>query len=67
MIIYVFEFFLIIWGKLSELKPEPEFLTSWSRSWNRTKMDRLRNTGILYSAFENKRNLKGTFFQYYFH
>jgi hypothetical protein len=55
MIIYVFkkhenfsktmkiiEFFLIILGKLSE--PEPEFLTSWSRS--RTKMDRLRNTGI---------------------
>jgi hypothetical protein len=51
MIIYVFkkhenclktikivEFFLIIWGKLSEL--ESEFLTSWSR----TKMDRLRNT-----------------------
>jgi hypothetical protein len=39
------EFFLIIWGKLSELElePEPEFLTSWSRS--RTKMDRLRNTG----------------------
>jgi hypothetical protein len=44
MIIYVFkkqeiflktmkivEFFLIIWGKLSELEPEPEFLTSWSR------------------------------------
>jgi hypothetical protein len=59
MIIYVFkkhgnflktmkivEFFLIIWGKLSELEPEPEFLTSWSRSrnWSRTKMDRLHNT-----------------------
>jgi hypothetical protein len=59
MIIYVFkkhenflktmkivEFFWItgIWGKLSELEPEPEFLTSWSRSWSRTKMDRLRNT-----------------------
>jgi hypothetical protein len=56
MIIYVFkknkksletmnivEFFLIIWGKWSELEPEPEFLTSWSRSWSRTKMDRLRN------------------------
>jgi hypothetical protein len=55
MIIYVFkkhefflktmkivEFFIIIWGKLSELEPEPEFFTSWSRS--RTKMDRLRNT-----------------------
>jgi hypothetical protein len=53
MIIYVFkkhgillktmeivEFFSIIWGKLSDLEPEPEFLTSWSR----TKMDRLRNT-----------------------
>jgi hypothetical protein len=59
MIIYVFkkhanilktmkiiEFFLIIWGKLSELEPKPEFLTSWSRSWSRTKMDRLRNTGV---------------------
>jgi hypothetical protein len=57
MIIYVFkkheiflktikivEFFLIIWGKLSEL--EPEFLTSWSRSWSRKKMERLRNTGL---------------------
>jgi hypothetical protein len=29
--------------KRSELEPEPEFLTSWSRS--RTKMNRLRNTG----------------------
>jgi hypothetical protein len=38
----IVEFFLIIWRKLSELEPEPEFLTSWSRS--RTKMDRLRNT-----------------------
>jgi hypothetical protein len=59
MIIYVFkkhenflktmkivEFFLIIREKLSELEPEPEFLTSWSRSWSRTKMDRLRNTGL---------------------
>jgi hypothetical protein len=59
MIIYVFkkheiflktmkivEFFLIIWGKMSELEPEPEFLTSWSRSrsWSRKKMDQLRNT-----------------------
>jgi hypothetical protein len=57
MIIYVFkkhenflktmkivEFFLMIWGKLSEL--EQEFLRSWSRSWSRTKMDRLRNTGL---------------------
>jgi hypothetical protein len=56
MIIFVFkkhenffetvEFFLIIWGKWSELEPEPEqeFLTSWSRSRSRTKMDRLRNT-----------------------
>jgi hypothetical protein len=34
----IVEFFLIIWGKLSE--PEPEFLTS------RTKMDRLRNTDL---------------------
>jgi hypothetical protein len=59
MIIYVFkkhenylktmkidEFFLIMWGNLSELEPEPGFLTSWSRSWSRTKMDRLRNTDI---------------------
>jgi hypothetical protein len=38
----IVEFFLTIWGKLSELEPEPEFLISWSRS--RTKMDRLRNT-----------------------
>jgi hypothetical protein len=61
MIIYVFEkhehflktikiveFFLIIWRKFSELEtePEPEFLTSCSRSrsWSRTKMDLLRNT-----------------------
>jgi hypothetical protein len=36
----IVKFFLIIWGKLSEL----EFFTSWSRSWSRTKMDRLRNT-----------------------
>jgi hypothetical protein len=46
----IVEFFLIIWGKWSELEPEPEFLTSWSwswsRSWSRTKIDRLRNTGI---------------------
>jgi hypothetical protein len=40
----IVEFFLILWGKLSEVEPEPEFLTSWSRSWSRTKMDRLRNT-----------------------
>jgi hypothetical protein len=61
MIIYVFkkheiflkpmkivESFLIICGKLSELEPDPEFLTSWSRSrsWSGTKMDRLRNTGF---------------------
>jgi hypothetical protein len=39
----IVEFFLIIWGKWPELEPEPEFLTSWSRS--HTKMDRLRNTG----------------------
>jgi hypothetical protein len=38
----IVEFFLIIWGKCFELDPEPEFLTSWSRS--RTKMDRLCNT-----------------------
>jgi hypothetical protein len=37
----IVEFFLIIWGKWPE--PEPEFLTSWSRSRSRTKMDRLRN------------------------
>jgi hypothetical protein len=42
----IVEFFLIIRGKWSELEPEPEFLTSWSRS--RTKMDRLRNTGIMH-------------------
>jgi hypothetical protein len=40
----IVEFFKIIWGKWYELEPEPEFLTSWSRSWSRTKMDRLRNT-----------------------
>jgi hypothetical protein len=40
----IVEFFSIIWGKLSKLEPEPEFLTSWSRSWSQTKMDRLRNT-----------------------
>jgi hypothetical protein len=40
----IVEFFLIIWGKLSELEPEPEFLTSWAQSRSRTKMDRLRNT-----------------------
>jgi hypothetical protein len=38
----IVEFFLITWGKWSELEAEPEFLTSWSRS--RTKMDWLRNT-----------------------
>jgi hypothetical protein len=37
----IVEFFLIIWGKWSELEPEPELLTSGSS----TKMDRLRNTG----------------------
>jgi hypothetical protein len=66
MIIYVFkkheiflktmknvEFFLIIRDKLSVLEPEPEFLTSWCRSWSRTKMDRLRNTGAqLFSFYE---------------
>jgi hypothetical protein len=57
----IIEFFLIIWGKWSELEPEPEpeFLTSWSqsrsRSWSRTKMDRLRNTG-------GKNAAKPTFF-----
>jgi hypothetical protein len=49
----IYEFFLIIWGKLSELEPEPEFLTSWS--WSRTKMDRLRNTG---NMFEDANNFK---------
>jgi hypothetical protein len=44
--IIIVEFFLIIWGKWSELEPEPEFSTSWSRS--RTKMDQLRNTGCDY-------------------
>jgi hypothetical protein len=39
----IVEFFLFTWEKWSEL--EPKFLTSWSRSWSRTKMDRLRNTG----------------------
>jgi hypothetical protein len=38
----IVEFFLITGGKLSELEPEPEFLTSWSRA----KMDRLRNTDV---------------------
>jgi hypothetical protein len=64
MIIYVFkkheiflktmkivEFFLIIWEKLFELEPEPELLTSWSRSWSRTKMDRLRNTELIVIFF----------------
>jgi hypothetical protein len=36
--------FLNYMGKSSELEPEPEFLTSRSRSWSQTKMDRLRNT-----------------------
>jgi hypothetical protein len=36
----IVEFFLILQGNLSELEPEPEFSTSWSRK----KMDRLRNT-----------------------
>jgi hypothetical protein len=40
----IVDFFLIIWGKLSKLEPELEFLANWSRSWSRTKMDRLRNT-----------------------
>jgi hypothetical protein len=29
----IVEYFLIFWGKWSELEPEPEVLTSWSRSW----------------------------------
>jgi hypothetical protein len=44
----IVDFFFIIWGKLSELdsEPEQELLTSWSqsRSWNKTKLVRLRNT-----------------------
>jgi hypothetical protein len=44
----IVEFLLAIWGKLSELEPEPEFLTSWSQSWSRTKIDRLRNTGCIH-------------------
>jgi hypothetical protein len=28
----IIEFFLIIWGKLPELEPESEFLTSYIRS-----------------------------------
>jgi hypothetical protein len=47
----IVEFFLILGGKWSELMPEPEFMTSWSRSWNRTKMDRLRNTGFNFLSF----------------
>jgi hypothetical protein len=39
----IVEFFSMLWGKLSELEPEPEILTSWIR----TKMDRLRNTAKL--------------------
>jgi hypothetical protein len=38
----IVEFSLIIWGKWPELEPEPEFLTSWSRSL--TKMYRNHNT-----------------------
>jgi hypothetical protein len=48
----IVEFFIIIWGKLSELEPEAAFLTKWSRSWSRTKMDRLRNT-----VSNNKKNI----------
>jgi hypothetical protein len=73
MIIYVFkkhenclktmkivELFLIIWGKLSELEPEPEFLTSWSRSrsWSRTKMDQLRNTAPKRKLSSPRQSLK---------
>jgi hypothetical protein len=42
----IVEFFLKIGGKWFELEPEPEYLTSWSRSWSHTKMDRLCNTAI---------------------
>jgi hypothetical protein len=57
----IVEFFLIIWGKWSE--PEPEFLTSWSRS--RTKMDRLRNTAFNetdFAYFVSFHPLKGKLF-----
>jgi hypothetical protein len=50
----IFDFFRKYKGKMvgagaeifDKLEPEtePKFLTSWSQSWSRTKMDRLRNT-----------------------
>jgi hypothetical protein len=50
----IFDFFRKYMGKMVgagaeifdklEPEPEPKFLTSWSRSRSRTKMDRLRNT-----------------------
>jgi hypothetical protein len=55
----IVEFFLIIWGKWSELELEPEFLTSWSRS--RTKMNRLRNTGMVLLYGEEKSAKSFTF------
>jgi hypothetical protein len=58
----IIEFFLIIWGKLSELDPEPEFLTSWSRSWGRTKIDRLRNTASRSWYFLAEFHSSGGFF-----
>jgi hypothetical protein len=55
----IFDFFLEnIWGKWSEPEPEPKFLTSWSRS--RTKMDRLRNTGLVKIIFQPKMLYKKT-------
>jgi hypothetical protein len=54
----IVEFFLIIWGKLSELEPEPQFLTSWSR----IKMDRLRNTARTGTSFSHKKASKILFY-----
>jgi hypothetical protein len=44
-------------GKIVQVGAELKFLTSWSwsRRWSRKKIDRLRNTAILYIFFETKR------------
>jgi hypothetical protein len=52
----IVEFFLFIWGKWPE--PVPEFLTSWSRSQSRTKMDLLRNTAAQRYSFKFLNMLK---------
>jgi hypothetical protein len=54
----IVEFFLIIRGKWSELEPESEFLTSWSRS--RTKMILILRQGG--KIFRPQNYLKGPVF-----